>query len=221
MKNIILISSLLCLLNSCLTTSKKTPSLYNKLGEKTNVYDAVIVPGLPFINGQWDSLMKARVLWSVHLYKNKITKNIIFSGSAVYSPFYEAKIMGLYAQKLGVEPSHIFYDTLAKHSTENVYYSYKLAQYYGFKSLALATDPFQSRMLKSYTKRRFASVITHIPVNFETVKNMKVANFEIDSNLAYKHGFESILESETFLTRLQGTMGTKLYHGPDKRLRKL
>ena len=75
MKNIILISSLLCLLNSCLTTSKKTPSLYNKLGEKTNVYDAVIVPGLPFINGQWDSLMKARVLWSVHLYKNKITKN--------------------------------------------------------------------------------------------------------------------------------------------------
>ena len=41
-------------------------------------FDAIIVPGIPFKNGAWDSVMKARVLWSYILYKNGYAKNIIF-----------------------------------------------------------------------------------------------------------------------------------------------
>jgi hypothetical protein len=160
--------------------------------------------------------MKARVLWSVYLYKNKYTKNIIYSGSAVYTPFYEALSMGLYAQKLGVPAQHIFYDTLAKHSTENIYYSYKVAKENGFKTIALATDPFQSVMLGSFTKKRFSSPIQHIPIQFDLIRLLNDAPIEIDSMLAFKQGFQSIIEKEVFTTRLKGTLGRQIDYGPDK-----
>lgn len=70
-------------------------------------------------------------------------KNIIYSGGAVYSPYKESVIMGLFGQKLGIPSKNTFYDTLARHSTENVYYSYLLAKEIGFKSIALGADPFQ------------------------------------------------------------------------------
>ena len=106
----------------CISSSKGPQKALTKAG-KMKAFDAVIVPGIHFKNGAWDSVMKARVLWSYILYKNGYTKNIIYSGGAVYSPYKEAIIMGLYAQKLGVPKEHIFYDTNARHSTENVYYS--------------------------------------------------------------------------------------------------
>src|SRR5690606_12313850 len=126
--------------------------------------DVLIVPGIPFQNGKWDRVMKSRVLWSWILYKNGYVKNVIYSGDAVYSPYKEGKIMALYAEKLGIPSRHIFYETQARHSTENVYYSYLMAKEMGFKTIALGTDPyFQSPTLKRFTKRRFTSYIHHIP----------------------------------------------------------
>jgi hypothetical protein len=127
----------------------------------------------------------------------------------------------LYAQKLGVQQEHIFFDTLAKHSTENVYYSYKLAKIQGFKSLALATDPFQSALLNAYTKRRFMSPIAHLPVNFQIIAAMNTESPQIDSMMAFKEGFISILEQESFFKRLKGTMGKQVRYGTDKALRRL
>ena len=97
---------------SCTTSKKKTAR---------DLAHAIIVPGIPFNNGNWDSVMKGRVLWSYVLYKNGYTKNVIYSGSAVYSPYFEAVIMGLYAEQLGIPREHIFCETKARHSTENVY----------------------------------------------------------------------------------------------------
>jgi len=51
------------------------------------------------------------VLWASFLYKQGVIRNIIFSGGAVYTPYYEAKVMGLYAQRLGIPKEHIFYET--------------------------------------------------------------------------------------------------------------
>ncbi len=162
--------------------------------------------------------MKARVLWSVYLYKNHYTKNIIFSGAAVYTHFYESIVMGLYAQKLGVPKEHIFYDTLAKHSTENIYYSYMVAKQLGFKTLALATDPFQSFLLKGFTKKRFASPIQHIPIQFKIIKKINDIQIDIDSMKAFKPDFNSILNKEPFAKRLKGTLGRQIDYGPEKRL---
>ena len=209
------------LFSSCSLALKRSNKLYQKALIEQPYYDAIIVPGIPYNGEKWDSIMKARVVWSVYLYKQNFTKNIIYSGSAVYTKYYEAMIMGLYAQKLGVKPENIFYDTLAKHSTENVYYSYRLAQCNGFKSIALTTDPFQSALLGSYTKRRFRSPIPHIPVQFEILKTMQINDPIIEDSLAIKSNFISILKTEGFFKRLWGTLGKQVYYGPDRVLGKL
>lgn len=70
--------------------------------------------------------------------------------------------MGLYAQQLGIPAQHIFYDTLARHSVENVYYSYLIAKEQGFKIVAIATDPFQSIFLRNFTSTRLGTPIYHL-----------------------------------------------------------
>ncbi len=224
MKKIALFSTIILLFlaqMSCTIPVKRAQKLFTKLETEKPVYDAIIVPGIPFQNGQWDSIMKARVLWSVYLYKNHYTQNIIFSGGSVYSPFYESKIMGLYAQELGVQPNHIYYDTLAKHSTENVYYSYILSKKNHFKKIALATDPFQSYLLTSFLRRRFASPIAQVPINFNIIRNINMEAPSIDSMKAFNPHFVSIMNTEKTFKRFKGTLGKQIYYGPDGKLGRL
>ena len=188
-------------------SSKKVPERDLAKAESLKPFDAIIVPGVPFRNGTWDSIMKARVIWSYILYKDGYTKNVIYSGSSVYSPYYESMIMGLYAQQLGIPKSHIFYEKQAHHSTENVYYSYLLAQREGFKSIALATDPFQSSLLRSFTRKRFETPIYHLPFVTDTLEQYNHLNPEIDPTPAWTGNFVSITKKESFWKRLKGTMG--------------
>ncbi len=169
-------------------------------------FDAIIVPGIPFKNGGWDSVMKARVLWSYILYKNGYAKNIIFSGGAVYSGYCESIIMGLYAQQLGVPKEHIIAEKQARHSTENVYYSYLLAKEQGFKSLAVATDPFQSASLRYFANKRFLSPVVSLPFVIDSLRAYNYLHPIIDPTPAYQPDFVNI-EREPKLKRLRGTMG--------------
>lgn len=170
-------------------------------------FDAIIVPGVPFNGQSWDSVMKARVLWSYILYKNGYTKNIIYSGGAVYTPWYEARIMGLYAQALGIPAKHIFYDTAAQHSTENVYYSYLIARQQGFKSIALATDPFQSFMLHGFTRRRFGTPVYHLPFVVDSLAAYNSARPVIQPAPAKAKNWTSIKDEQGFVERFKGTLG--------------
>lgn len=172
-------------------------------------FDALIVPGIPYYKGGWDPTMKTRVLWSWILYKNGYVRNIIYSGGAVYTRYYEAHIMGLYGQALGIPKEHIFYDTLARHSTENIYYSYLLAKKRGFKSIAVGTDPGQSRLLRGFTRKRFGSPIYHLPCNSDSVKYYSRFNPKIDPRTAKvtDTNWRSIMEQESFWKRLRGTLG--------------
>jgi hypothetical protein len=170
--------------------------------------DAVIVPGVPFKNGSWDSIMKARVIWAYILYKDGYTRNVIFSGSAVYSPYYEGIIMSLYAEQLGIPKSRIFYETKARHSTENIFYSYLLAMHHGFKSIGLATDPVQSSLLKSFTRKRFKTHIYHLPFVTDSVARYNHLAPIIDPAPAEAaDNFVSITDNESFWQRLRGTLG--------------
>src|SRR3954465_15046104 len=106
----------LLLILTCMTTvqligcfsSKKVPRKHLAAAARLKPFDAIIVPGVPFKNGNWDSVMKARVIWSWILYKDGYTKNVIYSGASVYSPYFEGKIMALYAEQLGIPKEHIF-----------------------------------------------------------------------------------------------------------------
>ena len=192
---------------SCFTP-RKGPARAYAAAKSLAPFDVVIVPGIPYNGRSWDSVMKARVLWSWILYKNGYAKNIIYSGDAVYTPYKEAYVMGLFGQKMGIPKEHIFYDTLARHSTENVYYSYLLAKELGFKSIALGTDPFQSLLLKSFTRRRFATHIYHLPFVTDSLAAYNNITLKIDARTAKAAAsWKSIKEEQTFRARWQGTLG--------------
>lgn len=209
MKRVIIPIFFLLLLGSsaCISYRKRPAQLYSQVISSGKTFDAAIVPGVPFWGTRWDSIMKGRVIWASHLYKQGIIKNIIFSGGAVYSPYYEAVIMGLYAQQLGIPATHIFYDTLAEHSTENIYYSYELARKNGFKTIALVTDPFQSSLTKRFTRRRFGTHIQHIPFMVDTLKKYNHIEPAIHPAPAHVQNFNSIKNRESRFKRLRGTLG--------------
>lgn len=195
----------------CISFKKRPRRLFQEVVKQQQHFDAIIVPGVPFYNGTWDSTMKSRVIWSYVLYKHGYAKNIIYSGGAVYSPYYEAKIMGLYAQQMGVSAEHIFYDTLAEHSTENVFYSYELARRLGFKTIALATDPFQSSLLKFFTRKRFGTKIIHLPFVVDSLEAYNDINPVIDPSPARcRDTFVSITQRENFWKRIKGTIGKNI-----------
>jgi uncharacterized SAM-binding protein YcdF (DUF218 family) len=158
--------------------------------------DAIIVPGIPCDGGRWGFIMKWRVCWSVFLYKQGIAKNIIYSGGAVYTPYTEAVIMALYAEKMGVPQEHIFTETKAEHTTENLFYSWQLAKEKGFQKIGLATDPFQSMKAEPYIKK-FGLDVSLVPSVISIMENIDVTDYNIDSYKAYRFNFKSIRDRET------------------------
>jgi hypothetical protein len=159
--------------------------------------------------GTWSRTMKARVHWAVHLYKLGITKNIIFSGSSVYTPYVEGSIMRSYALVLGVPETNVFAETKAEHSTENLYYSYYMAKRLGFEKIALATDPFQSNMLRSYPKKMKVKM-DFIPFIVDTLKTMEMQDVTINAEPHKVNSFESIIDRESRYKRIWGTMGKNI-----------
>lgn len=197
-------------LSHCSLTHQARKSYERALEEKP--FDVVIVPGIPYdtINGNADNtVMKMRLFWAKHLYDSGFAKNIIFSGSAVYSPYTEGVIMKIVADSLGIPPEHTFSEMTAEHSTENVYYSWKMAKEMGFTKIALATDPYQGGLLKSFA-RRHCPGLKFIPIVFGT---MDIGNKKlpvIDPISAYRSDFVSIMEREGFWKRFRGTMGKRV-----------
>jgi uncharacterized SAM-binding protein YcdF (DUF218 family) len=217
LKNTGLVFLLLIILlfsGGCLGHYKRTANKELIKAVKNNqTFDAIIVPGIPFTGAYWGHLMRVRVVWSWILYKNGIAKNVIYSGGAVHTPYQEALVMGLYAEKLGIPRENIFYDTCAQHSTENVYYSYMLARRHGFKSIAVASDIYQCFFLRSFIKKRFKNTIVQLPVVPDTLASYVDMDLIIDPSSAVIHGFESfvpISEKQSYFHRLKGTFGRNI-----------
>lgn len=175
-------------------------------------FDAIIVPGTAFKPDSWGTLMRRRVIWSWILYKNGITRHIIYSGGAVYTPYTEAYVMGLYAEKLGVPKECILYDTLAQHSIENVYYSHQLARKHGFQRIAVCTDKYQTGFLKVVHNKRLPDSIHFLPVVKDTIAAYALDPL-IDLEKARFHdikAFRSIRERKNIFKRIQGTFGRNI-----------
>lgn len=206
MKNIFYSLFLISTLSSCILFQPSASKLNKRAIEAHKQYDAVIVPGVPFMEPTWDRTMQMRVLWAINLYKKGKTKKIIMSGSSVYSPYVEAQIMKLYAIEFGVPAEDIIVEDKAQHSTENVWYSYKLAKSIGLNKIALSTDPFQTRMTYRFGKRRLKD-LKYMPVIFDTLKTLP-HNVPDINYLPHKiANFVPITETQSFGYRLRGTMG--------------
>lgn len=201
---------LLFILNACSFSAKTTQRYFNKA--KLQQYDMIAVPGVPYTEAGWDSTMKARVYWSKYLFDKGIAKNIMYSGSSVYSPYYEAEIMALYAIAIGIPREHIFTENKAEHSTENLYYVYQKAKKLGFHRVALATDPFQAKQLRRFARLRVDKDVGLIPFVIDTLKMLQpgMINPPIDHMRAFNKNFVSLRSRESFWKRLRGTMGKNI-----------
>jgi hypothetical protein len=177
--------------------------------QKEKPYDVVIVPGVPYEGDKTTSVMKMRLFWSKLLYDSGITRNIIFSGSSVYSPYVEGVVMKIMCDSLGVPPDHSFSETRAEHSTENAYYSWKMAREMGFRKIALATDPFQAGMLRSFI-RKYCPGMRSVPIIFNTMNIDEKKLPEINAAPAYVEHFVPITVRESFWKRMRGTLGLKV-----------
>jgi uncharacterized SAM-binding protein YcdF (DUF218 family) len=174
-------------------------------------YDVIIVPGIPYnekkITGM---IMRERVMWAYYLISKGIAKNVIFSGGAVYSTYVESRIMALYAEEMGIPADHIFCETMAEHSTENLVFSYRMAEKLGFKKIAVATGPYQSALLTDYAKNHSLSV-SFIPFRITYARMINPGSLpNINPSTAFENEFVSIKERESRSERFQGTLGNRL-----------
>lgn len=162
---VLLISALL--LSSCGIINHYAINTFEK-SIRHAPYDVVIVPGIPYDTSKLNPIFKGRMLWAKRLYDNGIAQNIIFSGSAVHTPYIEGYIMKMMADSMGIPSDRTFIEDKAMRSTDNVEYGVKLAQKLGFKNIAIATDPLQIIFLKKYT-RNFHVHVALLPFRFDAM----------------------------------------------------
>ncbi len=198
-----------CLLfGYCAYTPRRARAKFAASADET--FDAIIVPGVPFDGKDWGKVMEARIRWSFFLYESGRTRFVIYSGGAVHSPYCEAEIMRLYALELGIAPEHILVETRAEHSRENVFYSSCLARKNGLTRLALATDPFQAKMLEGFVRRKIDPRLAVLPIVAEKLGSTKAREPRIDPATAHVTNFVPLKKRQSFLTRLRGMLGLNL-----------
>lgn len=180
-------------------------------------YDVIIVPGVPYKDKSLEVILKARILWAKYLYDNGIAKNILFSGGAVYNPFIEGKIMKIYGEALHIPSEHIFSETEAEHSTENIYYSLIIAKEMGFKKIAVATDQYQAIIIKKFMKRNCPDIEV-IPIQYSKINLITAPWPEIDPSPACVDDFVSLVERESRAKRFKGTLGKNIHYADENAL---
>lgn len=208
-KLLIIVFALSLLLSSCVFFTPSAGKLYKRSLTQHHQYDAIIVPGVPFIEPKWNNVMLMRVTWAVYLYKKGYAKNLIMSGSSVYTPYVEAKIMKRYAVALGVPEENIMIEDRAEHSTENVWYGYHLGKAKGLNTIALATDPFQTKMLYRFGKKRTKG-IAFLPVLLDTLRTLPHITPDINYEEEKLAQFVSLPERESWWRRFRGTRGKNI-----------
>jgi uncharacterized SAM-binding protein YcdF (DUF218 family) len=196
--------------SSCLLFKPSPEKMTRKALKANKQYDAIIVPGIQFVEPVWDRVLMMRLIWAKHLYDRGIAKNIIVSGSSVYTPYVEAKIMAEYLHAMGVPKNHIIVEDKAEHSTENLWYGWKLAKKKGFSSVAFASDPFQSKLLWRFAKRRTHKEVKFLPVILDTLQNLPHDTPVINYEPLKLKDFVPITQRYTKRQRFRGTMGKNI-----------
>ncbi len=184
-----------------------------KVIDSNEKFDAVIVPGHPLEDGEWSNVTEMRMVWVKYLWDQGLVKNIIFSGGAVYNQYAECKVMKLYALEMGIPAQNIFMDSLAEHSTENVFYSTLIAKENGLKTIALASDPYQTKNLKAFLKkmeRKTGYDIQILPAIIDTLATIEDRNYSINPEKAIGSKFVDITNTQSLGYRLKGTMGLRI-----------
>lgn len=180
-------------LNSCMTLNP-SPTIIKSF--KQGPFDAIFVPGCPYLKPEYESLLISRVYWSKYIWEQGMTERILYSGSSVYTPFVEAKIMKEIAICTGVDSSIIRIETKAQHSTENLFYCHQMAIDSGWNNVALATDVFQMSVLEKYIDA-MGYDIKLLPLDFDQLGMIEKFDISIDPTNAFVENFIPITDTLT------------------------
>ncbi len=172
-------------------------------------YDVIIVPGFPSDSGKINGVLAERIGWACYLYKNGFTNHIIFSGSAVYTPYIEAEVMKLYAIQVGIPPEIIFTETKAEHTTENLYYGCRMAKEKGFTKIAFASQVAQTSFMKQF-RRKFKLKLDMLPLVTDSLRKYSFEFKPLDASKAINSDFVSIEKRQSIIKRFLGTRGSKV-----------
>jgi uncharacterized SAM-binding protein YcdF (DUF218 family) len=117
--------------------------------------------------------------------------------------------MAMYGEKLGIPKENIYTETRAEHSTENIYYSYKKAKKLGFSKIALASDPFQTKMLRRFTHKYVSRDVAFIPIVYDSLQSgdTGIPDPVIDYSKAFVNHFQSLPKRKNIFERFRGTQG--------------
>ncbi|PSR03261.1 MAG: hypothetical protein BRD50_06110 [Bacteroidetes bacterium SW_11_45_7] len=129
------------------------------------------------------------------------------SDSGRWSSLMKARVYWSYY--LGIPSDHIFTETRAEHSTENLYYSWHLAKEQGFSTLGLASDPVQSIMLMPFANSENFDV-RYLPIDFAILKDIDKTDPAIAEQRAFVDSFRSLPERQNWWKRLKGTFGQQI-----------
>jgi uncharacterized SAM-binding protein YcdF (DUF218 family) len=182
-----------------------------KYREVSAPFDVIVVPGFPYHPDEIPSILNLRIRWARYLFNAGLTKNIIFSGSAVYTPYIEGIALKIISDSLGIPSDHTFSETQAEHSIENVFYSMKLARKMGFRRIGVATDPFQAKMLEPLIAK-YCADIEIVPIVYSKIRSDRYDIPRINPTEALADNFVSLRERETRTQRQMGTKGRRIAH---------
>ncbi|MBN8691538.1 MAG: YdcF family protein [Bacteroidetes bacterium] len=218
LKRILLFSIALLWLSGCKLYYKKFYSEPDECMAKARLqkpYDVIIVPGYPSDSGKINIVLSERLRWAAYLYKNGYTKNIIFSGAAVYTPYKEAVVLKLYAKQLGLPETILYTETKAEHTTENLYYSCLMAQELGFKKIGFASQTAHTSFMKAFPKR-YGLTCDMLPAILDSVNTIPHQFTTVNAQEAFVADFVLIEKRQSKIQRLRGTRG----HRVKKEIRK-
>lgn len=104
-------------------------------------FDAAIVLGCPTLpDGHLSRCQVSRAVWAAELYRRGVVDRFITSGSAVHTPWVEAEALAAAMEALGVPADHIYLETEALHTDENIYNGLRLADSLGLRRVAVVSN---------------------------------------------------------------------------------
>ncbi len=167
--------------------------------------DVIIVLG-EWVNsdGSLSTNDKLRVSEAVKLYKNKISKNLVFTGRwdlfIPYKPIRtEAEAMKDYAVKLGVTRENILIETYALDTIGNAYFTkHKFLDKNNWKNLFIITSDyhaqraeyiFKSVLDKNYKMKFIKAKSNYSNQEFKKIMNKEAVSFKINRFLIFLSRF--------------------------------
>lgn len=152
-KWLILFQSLLCLLFFLYTSLYYFASLYDYIDADQKHRQAGIVLGAALWDNEPSPALKERLNLALQLLKQHKIDYLILSGGKGKAKISEAEAMAQYLINRGISKERIILEAKSSNTKENMLYSAKLIQQYGFQEVYIITHDYHMFRALAYARK--------------------------------------------------------------------